>query len=62
MKMRTMTALVVMTLTMVAMASMASAQTIIRDSGNGTGNAINAGGGFGSTEIRNSATWRKQHD
>ena len=55
MKKRTSTALAALTLMMASMASMASAQTIIRDSGNGTGNLINAGGGFGPTEIHNSA-------
>lgn len=36
------------------LASTASAQTFIRNSGNGRGNTINASGGFGPTVLRNS--------
>ena len=51
---RGLVALVLTMASMAAMASMASAQVVITDSGNGTGNTINAGGGFGPTEIYNS--------
>ena len=38
----------------ITLASTASAQTFVHNSGNGTGNTINVGGGFGRTQIRNS--------
>ena len=56
MKMQALAATMLVTM---ILASTASAQTFIRNSGNGTGNTINAGGGFGPTAPRHSSSYHQ---